>query len=138
MSQAATANDLSPKPSRKWWLIGIACATFATAALFTLFSFDPSAHRFYPRCTFHALTGWDCPGCGGLRAAHQLLHGNLRAAFQFNPLVVGGLPVFLYLAAGWFIPRIGSLPPWRYASSPAVAYAIAAAVITFGILRNVF
>lgn len=125
-----------PRSAFRLWLIGGACVVAAATALVILFSFDPSAHRFYPRCTFHAVTGLDCPGCGGLRAAHQLLHGNFRAAFALNPLVVAGLPVFLFLAAGWFIPRVAERPPWKIANSPKVAYGIAAVVIAFGVLRN--
>src|SRR4029077_15194960 len=30
-----------------------------------LYTFSPTEHSFYPICLFHALTGWQCPGCGG-------------------------------------------------------------------------
>lgn len=63
------------------------------AAALLLFFFDPAHHGFYPRCPLHALTGLDCPACGGLRAAHQLLHGQLRAAFALNPFLFFALPV---------------------------------------------
>ena len=66
-------------------------------ALLLLFYFDPRRHGFYPRCFFHSLTGLNCPGCGGLRAVHQLLHGNFATALQFNALAVICLP-FLGLA----------------------------------------
>jgi hypothetical protein len=41
-----------------------------------------------------------CPGCGSLRAAHQLLHGNLSAAWALNKALLIGLP--LAAAAGLF------------------------------------
>jgi hypothetical protein len=69
-----------------WILAGAGCAAIATV----LYVFPPEQVRFFPRCVFHALTGLQCPGCGGLRAAHQLLHGNLAAAWHLNPLVVLG------------------------------------------------
>lgn len=62
---------------------------------------------FYERiplilCPFRLLTGIPCPGCGGLRAAKALLHGEVLQALYINPLsclVVLSLAVlpFLYL-----------------------------------------
>ena len=74
----------------------IACAILALSALgaaAVLFFFDPAAHAFYPACPLHSLTGLDCPACGGLRAAHRLLHGHFRAAFALNPFLFFALPV---------------------------------------------
>ena len=74
-----------------WSLAGAGCAAGAAV----LFYFPPEQVRFFPRCAFNALTGLQCPGCGGLRATHQLLHGNFAVAWQLNPLVllgaIGGL-----------------------------------------------
>lgn len=58
-----------------------------------LYFFDPAVNSHYPTCPLHSLTGLDCPTCGGLRAAHLLLHGHLRAAFAMNPLLFFALPV---------------------------------------------
>lgn len=49
-----------------------------------------------PICPFRELTGWDCPGCGGTRAAHQLLTGNLSAAVDLNVLAVVALPFVVW------------------------------------------
>ena len=57
-----------------------------------LFRFEPTHYSFYPQCVFHQTTGLDCPGCGSLRALHQVLHGNLKAAFHYNALLIGALP----------------------------------------------
>src|SRR4051812_13214352 len=97
---------ISPSPSRPWRWIVIVAALSGAAAVTILFAFDPSQNGFYPRCALHALTGLDCPGCGGLRAAHQMLHGNFREAFKLNPLLVGGLPIFIFLAVGWTFPSL--------------------------------
>ena len=37
-------------------------------------------------CPFHALTGLPCPLCGSTHALLALAHGDLRAAFGWNPL----------------------------------------------------
>jgi Protein of unknown function (DUF2752) len=49
---------------------------------------DPHTPGHYPTCPFHAVTGLWCPGCGGLRAVHDLAHGHLVAALHENVLVV--------------------------------------------------
>ncbi|HOP80857.1 MAG TPA: DUF2752 domain-containing protein, partial [Armatimonadota bacterium] len=64
--------------------------------LVTLYLFNPAVTRIYPPCPFNAITGLHCPGCGSLRAAHQLLHGNLIAALDLNPLFVLSLPFIVY------------------------------------------
>lgn len=79
--------------SRNTWLVYVLLALFALIAAAVLFLFDPATHAFYPPCPLHALTGLDCPTCGGLRAAHLLLHGHLRAAFALNPFLFFALPV---------------------------------------------
>ena len=119
------------------WRVGIALAVAAavvTAAL--LFFFNPAETKFYPRCHFKLFTGLDCPGCGGLRAAHQLLHGNIGAAFQLNPLLICLLPIGGWLALRAAIKRfLGRTLPQPFTDVRWV-YVLAAAVIGFGILRN--
>jgi hypothetical protein len=111
----------------RWFLLAGGVA--GLILLGTLFFFDPARSTFYPGCMFRHLTGWLCPGCGGLRATHQLLHGNVGAAFRLNPLVVLVLPVFAF-AAFWSF--------WRPASRwPQIClYATLVIAVAFGILRN--
>ena len=55
--------------------------------LFTrLYTFDAIGDRWLAE--FHAMTGLWCPGCGGLRAVHDLTHGHLVTALHENALVV--------------------------------------------------
>jgi hypothetical protein len=58
-----------------------------------LFFFDPATSDFYPPCLFKTFLGTQCPGCGSLRAAHQLLHGNLSKAWALNKPVLVALPL---------------------------------------------
>ena len=77
------------------------------------------------------MTGWDCPGCGGLRAAHQLLHGVLAAAWALNPLVPVSpvLGAFIALAR-----RLPARPPaWLRRNGPAWWGVL---LILFGLARN--
>ena len=111
-------------------------ALLVLTALVLLFVFNPTEHGFFPRCFFHAWTGLDCPGCGGLRAMHQLLHGHFVAAFQFNPLLVALLPFGLWWFLGWSLETFlhKKLPnPFHSARWPWV---LAILVVAFGVLRN--
>ena len=47
----------------------------------------------FPPCPFKLLTGWNCPGCGGLRMTHDLLHGEFSAAVVDNVYLLIGLPL---------------------------------------------
>lgn len=104
----------------------IAVAALMIAALYL---FNPSEHAFYPRCAFYQMTGWQCPGCGGLRAMHQLLHGHLLTALSFNPLAVLALPA----VAVWL---------WREYARGGVrwrgfwVWLGCGLLVAFGILRN--
>ena len=113
------------------------CALLAAAAGFAVLSlFDPAQHSFYPFCAFHRLTGLNCPGCGGLRALHQLLHGHVAAAFRFNALVVLGVPVAAWFGARRLWHWAAGRPQPRFVVRTAWLWFGLAVVITFGILRN--
>jgi len=58
-------------------------------------------------CPFLALTGWSCPFCGGTRMGSALLHGDLSAAFAFNPLALIGVAVLAVLTALWAVAAAG-------------------------------
>ena len=125
----AVIGDERSRQRGPWcWAVGI---TASAVAVIILFLFDPVRHGFYPRCAVHVLTGLDCPGCGGLRALHEMLHGHVAAAFELNPLVPL-LPAALLgvMAVRAMRPR---LPAWLRAHWPSW---LIAALILFGIARN--
>ena len=68
-------------------------------SIITLRLVNPGDVAWFPSCPFYALTGLYCPGCGSLRALHQLLHFRLCSALALNPLTVISLP-FLAIALG--------------------------------------
>jgi hypothetical protein len=91
---------------------------------------DPHSPGFvFPVCPFKALTGWNCPACGGLRMTHDVLHGDLGAAVVDNVFLLVGLP----LLAVWLLVR------WRRGQSLMpipVIVVIAMAAITWTVVRN--
>lgn len=74
-------------------IIGIAILLVIFGIIYFLFS--PEESQFFPKCVFHTLTGWDCPGCGSQRAAHHLLHLEIKKAFLSNPLLMIGFPYII-------------------------------------------
>jgi hypothetical protein len=126
--------ELSPSRARRRTIAAIVLSGLGATVL--LWWFDP-ARAGWPICTFHALTGLDCPGCGTTRATHELLHGRLLTAWRYNALWVVLLPVFAYVAVSELRllaghrPLPGDLPrrPWFWA-------AVVTTAIVFFVVRN--
>jgi hypothetical protein len=125
---------LSERTERRWKLAAMLFAIVAFGSY--LFLFDPASGGGYPSCPFRALTGFDCPGCGSLRGLHQLLHGNLAAAFAFNPLMVLSLPFvgYSFVSYALLALRGQSLP--RVFLPARVIWLLLVLVVSFGIVRN--
>jgi len=116
----------------------VAAAGVAVAVgLVMLRAYDPATSGVFPPCPVRYLTGWYCPGCGSLRAMHQLLHGNLQAAWAMNPLTILFLPFIAYgLASHALLALRGRGLPGIFL--PALWIRVMCGVIVlFGVLRNV-
>lgn len=100
------------------------------------FFFDPTRHAFYPSCLFYKLTGLNCPGCGGLRALHQLTHGDIVAAFRCNPLLITLLPFIAFLSLRWFKHGRSAFDGNPGIFRPATIWTLLAVTLVFTILRN--
>lgn len=101
-----------------------------------LYFLDPATTAIYPVCYFHRFTGLDCPGCGGLRATHQLLHGHIGQAFRLNALVVLAAPVLAVLCARFLLRHFKGQRA-RFEIRTSWLWAGLALLVVFGILRNV-
>ena len=108
-------------------------AVIAAGAI--LFWFNPAQYRLYPFCFFHELTGLNCPGCGGTRALHHLLHGKVMAAFHANALLIAALPLFAWLGVRFAVGRI-KRPPSTRRIAPAWFWIILALAVAFTVFRN--
>jgi hypothetical protein len=119
---------------RRWRVAAYVCVS--ASAVFMLFAFNPATSKLFPPCPFRALTGLNCPGCGTLRALHQLLHGNLRAAFRLNPLMLVSLAWVAYAFAARALAATGRplLPEMNFRGGWYWFYA--ALVVAFWVFRN--
>lgn len=68
-------------------------------------NYDPTKGRWAWQCPFHLLTGWQCPGCGGQRAAYALLHGHVAQAVSYNLFAVIAYPYLLLFVVRWLVPN---------------------------------
>lgn len=129
-----TAPPPLPRPRHRLtlalWPLALAAGV---AVLLVLHFFPPGQYAIYPVCPLKQGTGLDCPGCGGLRAMHQLTNGNLAAAWRLNPFVFLILP----LAAYETIVR-GALQQDRFSvlSRPRLLIALGLFLLAFTLVRN--
>ena len=86
------------------------------------------------QCIVNKTTGLHCPGCGGQRAFHALLHGQVAHAAQNNLLIflvlpVAGIKLTEELSGTKIFPAVFY--------SRKVVLSILVLVILFSILRNI-
>jgi hypothetical protein len=108
--------------------LGLAAAAYLAAV-------DPNQPGHYPTCPFLWVTGRYCPGCGGLRALHDVFHGQFAAAVSANLVAVLLLPAVVALWLGWSRNRLFGytnrlrFPAW-------LGWSALALVLVFWGLRN--
>jgi hypothetical protein len=117
-------------------VIGILLAITLVLVGVIFFFFDPTRTGFYPVCLFHKLTGLNCPGCGGLRALHQLTHGNVVTAFHCNPLLMVLLPFITFLTLRWLLRGREAFVGNTVLFRPAALWILLAVTLLFTVLRN--
>ncbi len=116
-------------------ILFLAGALAAVSAAVVLFQFNPAEHAFYPACTFHQLTGLQCPGCGSTRALHQLLHGHVVTALHLNALLVLALPALAAIIGRHLVLKQRSANS-SFSLKASWAWWLLAAAAAFGVLRN--
>ena len=113
----------------------IVVGAVAIGAGAVVFFFNPGTNGFYPVCLFHALTGWNCPGCGGTRSVYALLHGNFLLALKDNALFVLLLPA-VALRGVWFGRKIILRRPVGQFFPAKFLWVLLVAAAVFTVLRN--
>jgi len=116
--------------------VGLLLLALLVGVVLVLGAWYPESSRFLPRCLLHETTGLHCSGCGGQRAMHALLQGNVLAALGHNALLVLALPFVLYTGlrgtgAGWFgwnLPRLRVGATW--------IWGLLAVILLFTLARN--
>jgi hypothetical protein len=96
---------------------------------------DPNQPGHYPVCPLYRLTGLYCPGCGGLRSAHEFIHGDFLAALQDNAIAVVGYLAFMVVWTVWVV-RAARGRPVRIELGKFQLWSLGALVLVFTVVRN--
>ena len=99
-----------------WAGAAVFAALFALAA-----TVSPEQPGHYPTCPFRAITGFACPGCGSLRALHDLAHGHVITALTHNAMLVMMLPVAMTVWLRAVTGRTGATASPRWLGCAAMA-----------------
>ena len=115
---------------------GTALIALFGIAMGIVYFFPPAEYSIYPKCLFFQYTGLYCPGCGGLRATHHLVHGRIADACKTNGLTTLLLPTLLAVLI-WQKCIVDRKKAFLHLSAPPVIYwFIAFSVIVFAVARN--
>ncbi|MGY4100333.1 DUF2752 domain-containing protein [Nocardia sp. R16R-3T] len=124
----APAGDPRPEQPRRTGLRAtgwpLVAAGLGVGAALLLHFRDPHSAGSYGVCPVYALTGFYCPGCGGMRGMHNLTDGRILDAIHSNVLVLPLVLAFVLWIGDWSIrawrgermrlPRIGRTTMWVF------------------------
>lgn len=97
---------------------------------------NPVEHQLFPKCIFHSVTGYHCPGCGSQRAIHSLMHLNFKGVISNNFLF---LPAAFLIIYHYLHPVLNKKLKWKlpnifyFKKTPWIIFGV---VVLFWILRN--
>jgi hypothetical protein len=115
--------------------VAVSAAAVGSAAVLTVV--DPNRPGHFPTCPFLAVSGLYCPGCGTLRAVHDLMHGDLHAALARNPLAVLMAPLLMAAWVCWGLRLAGLPAPHPTRIRPSAIWGLLVVVLGYWVLRNV-
>jgi hypothetical protein len=116
-------------------IIRILIFSIAAGAILLLYFFVKPKDGNLPKCYFHELTGLYCPGCGGQRSIHSMLHGEILTAMSYNLLFVVLLPLIIYFIIVFLLGK--KYKPSSFIYNARFSLVIAIVVVSFWILRNI-
>ncbi|MEV2214382.1 DUF2752 domain-containing protein [Streptomyces sp. NPDC050997] len=96
---------------------------------------DPNQPGHYPVCPLLRYTGLYCPGCGGLRSAHAVVHGDFLSALHDNAAAVMGYLGFAAMWTVWVVHAVRGRP-LRIDPAPALVWTLGALLLVFTVVRN--
>lgn len=136
VSTLPAATRASAHPLTQPLAVGAAVAV-CTAGLAL---WNPGDHGI-PLCPTKAMSGLDCPFCGGLRTVAALGRGDLTRAADHNLLLTLLAPVAVVWWVMWTMAaragRPAPLPRWSSRATRVVVISLVAVALAFTVVRNV-
>ncbi|MEM8673541.1 MAG: DUF2752 domain-containing protein [Cyanobacteria bacterium P01_G01_bin.67] len=116
----------------------IAIYFLCSLSILILYYFNPADYNnIYPPSLSREWGEYYCPGCGMMRALHQLLHGNWQLALRLNPLLIICLPYFFYWIVPYFLRYFYQINLYTIKFKNQQIFIIAMIFTIYGFLRNV-
>jgi hypothetical protein len=136
LADGAVPYTATSSPRTRRLIAGAAAVGLGAVCLYT-FLVDPNVPtNAYPQCPLKAITGIDCPGCGGLRATNALLHGDILGAADHNVLALVLLPLMAYMFVRWFLAQFDITIPTLRWPRPFV-WITPIVLVVFTVARNI-
>jgi hypothetical protein len=129
---------------QRWWerspiwfapVALLACMGGAVAYTLETHPADAAAGEA-PTCLLKYTTGFDCPGCGGTRAAWYLLHGDVSAAARHHLVFTFAVPFLIYMYVAWAGNRLFGWKIKQLDLSPRALGIFLGVWGVFSVLRN--
>ncbi len=139
---SSTTDGPGPAGQTSWparWgglALPLAAAGAGAAALVLLHVRDPHIEGSYGLCPVYALFGVYCPGCGGMRAVHNLTDGHVIDSLHSNLLALPMLVLFALWVADWAVRAWRGAGPRLPGISSATMWMLLGSIAGYTILRN--
>jgi hypothetical protein len=114
----------------------VATAGAGAAAVVLLHVRDPHIEGSYGLCPVYALFGVYCPGCGGMRAVHNLTDGHIVDSLHSNLLALPVLALFLLWVSDWAVRAWRGKGPRLPGISSATMWILLGSIAVYTVLRN--
>jgi len=138
--QIVAPSRLDERPLMRRLAAPIGVAVIAVAGCAYLALVDPNEAGHYPVCPSRAIFGVDCPGCGGMRGMHSLLHGDIAGALNHNVLLLIVVPLAVVFWVRWLISAVQGRYPsvtsrqFQFRNRTLIISLVV--ILAFGVVRN--
>ncbi len=112
-------------------------AVIATAAVIVVLALgNPASESWFLKCPLYQTTGIQCPLCGSQRALHEMAHGHIATAWNYNPALWVFILYLLFVASGHFSPRIRQSKTYQWWSGDKGIFTVIGLLLLWGVVRN--
>jgi hypothetical protein len=118
------------------WVAPVAVGLLALGGCAYVATHDPyDPNQPMPHCPFKALTGLDCPLCGGLRMVRSLLTVHWSDALHANALLLVAVPFVAYAWVRWLVASLTGRP-YRVNVSRRTWVVVLVVAVVWTVVRN--